>query len=89
MKVKPIRNWVKLEVRSNKKTTSGIIIKSAEGEFQEVYVEDYGQQAKELIPELTIGQRVDLIPHVTINIFKEGNKEYCLVDSGTIIGVYS
>ena len=86
--LKPIRNWVKIEIKSSKKTASGIIIKSQEGEYHEAWVVELGTVAQESNPELKKGVRVELMTHCPINIFKEDKKEYALIDAGSIIGVY-
>jgi len=86
--LKPIRNWVKIEIKSSKRTESGILIKSAEGEYHEAWVVNIGNQAKEANPELNIGKRVELMTNCPLNIFKEDKKEYALIDAGSIIGVY-
>jgi co-chaperonin GroES (HSP10) len=86
--LRPIRNWVKVEIKSSKKTASGIVIKSKEGEFHEAWITEIGNQAKEANPELNIGKRVELITNCPLNIFKEDSKEYALIDAGSIIGVY-
>jgi co-chaperonin GroES (HSP10) len=86
--LRPIRNWVKVEIKSSKKTASGIIIKSQEGEYHEAWITEIGWQAKEANPELEIGKRVELMTNCPLNIFKEDSKEYALIDAGSIIGVY-
>lgn len=86
--LKPIRNWVKIQIKSSKKTDTGIIIKSKEGEYHEAWITEIGKQAKEANPELEIGKRVELINNCPLNIFKEDNKENALIDAGSIIGVY-
>ena len=86
--VKPIRNWVKIEIKSSKRTESGIIIKSKEGEYHEAIISSIGKIAAENNPELKEGSRVELMTNTPLNIFKEDKKTYALIDAGSIIGVY-
>ena len=86
--LKPIRNNVKLEITSNKKTKSGILIKSEEGTFHEAHITAYGAEAKTFIPELEIGKRVELLSGVSLKMFNEDDGEFAIIDAGTIIGIY-
>ena len=85
--IKPVRQYVKLEIRSSK-LKSGIIIQSEQKEYNEAVVADMGELAKEQLPMLKEGMQVELLGSLQLRLFKEDNKVYALVDSMAIIGYY-
>ena len=86
--LKPVRQFVKIKIVSNKKTASGLEIVSDEKKFHQAFIEDYGALAKELIPELEKGVEVNLIGSPQLNIHKEGDIEFAILDSSAINGLY-
>ena len=85
--IKPVRQYVKLEIRSSK-LKSGIIIQSEQKEYNEAFVADMGELAKEQLPMLKEGMQVELLGSLQLRMFKEDNKMFALVDSMAIIGYY-
>jgi co-chaperonin GroES (HSP10) len=87
-KLLPINNNVKILIKNNKKTESGILIQSEEKNFHKAYISAIGETATKNYPILQVNQRVELINNVILNLFKENNEEFCLIDASSIIGYY-
>ena len=86
-KLMPVRNWVKIKIVTNKKV-GNIEIVSESRERMEAFIEAIGDVAQKEYPNIKIGQRVELIGKPMLNIFKENDNEYALIDAGLINGVY-